>query len=427
MAVTRHLVNLAVAAVALAVSYGFVEGALFVLAGYGSDASKGSVFRYEELYVSNRPVGVFDRISGYRRPAGPTRIVRIVHDTVVFDRVFTPNNAGYISARTFQHAKPPGTARVLVLGDSFTAAEFNRKNWPDTVDDALRGRTPQPTELYSFAIDGGGLGLWHNIFFDDVVPNYPFDAVVIALFGDDLARGYSYLHYDGDKPYIGYFPTRAESDEDFFTNFMPRMKPHTAIVATDAEIDRMIAEIRPPWSKPEFKLRLPALVTAQIANLRRGAIPATAVALPPPAPEDPVDLAAIEARYGEQFALFRDIMNYCRDHNIPVVLASIPGRDSAQAAAESKGTRETPHQREVRVLAESFGARYMDGYAPFTKVPPEDIDGRYWLRFDGHWNQAGSDLFAAAMTDFLLVRRQNIWDRCGGDLAECWPHLVGRF
>ena len=25
------------------------------------------------------------------------------------------------------------------------------------------------------------------------------------------------------------------------------------------------------------------------------------------------------------------------------------------------------------------------------------------------------------------VRRQNIWDRCGGDLAECWPHLVGRF
>ena len=26
-----------------------------------------------------------------------------------------------------------------------------------------------------------------------------------------------------------------------------------------------------------------------------------------------------------------------------------------------------------------------------------------------------------------FVRRQNIWDRCGGDLAECWPHLVGRF
>ena len=22
-------------------------------------------------------------------------------------------------------------------------------------------------------------------------------------------------------------------------------------------------------------------------------------------------------------------------------------------------------------------------------------------------------------------RRQNIWDRCGRDLVECWPHLVG--
>ena len=29
--------------------------------------------------------------------------------------------------------------------------------------------------------------------------------------------------------------------------------------------------------------------------------------------------------------------------------------------------------------------------------------------------------------DPLTVRRQNIWDRCGGDLAECWPQLVGRF
>ncbi len=27
---------------------------------------------------------------------------------------------------------------------------------------------------------------------------------------------------------------------------------------------------------------------------------------------------------------------------------------------------------------------------------------------------------------FQGVRRQIIWDRCGRDLAECWPHLVGR-
>ena len=36
--------------------------------------------------------------------------------------------------------------------------------------------------------------------------------------------------------------------------------------------------------------------------------------------------------------------------------------------------------------------------------------------------QSGMILSAAA----LFVRRQIIWDRCGRDLVECWPHLVGR-
>ena len=50
----------------------------------------------------------------------------------------------------------------------------------------------------------------------------------------------------------------------------------------------------------------------------------------------------------------------------------------------------------------------MDGAAPFSQVRPEDIDARYWFKFDGHWNQAGSDLFADAMTDFLIANQDKL-------------------
>src|SRR3954462_14911282 len=120
---SRWLANTLLVAIAVVLSFAAIEGGLLVLAGFTH--SSGSGFRYEDLYVSNRPIAVFDPVSGYRRTPGPTRIVRITHDTLVFDQTFTPNNAGYISARDFQHEKAPGTARILVFGDSFTTEEFN--------------------------------------------------------------------------------------------------------------------------------------------------------------------------------------------------------------------------------------------------------------------------------------------------------------
>ena len=408
----RGLANTLLVAVAVILSLGAVEAALLVLAGFTQADNRGNVFRYEDLYVSNRPIATFDPVSGYRRTPGSTRIVRITHDILIFDQTFTPNNAGYISARDYTHEKPAGTARIVVLGDSFTTEEFNPQPWPDRVDAALKGRTTRPTELYSFAVNGAGLGNWSTIFFDDIVPHYQFDALVIATYVDNLARQYSYLHYDGPNAYIGFFPTRAATTEDFLANYLPRMAPHNVKVATDAEIDAMIASLRQPWQWPGFELRSGPLIAAQWQRFRSGrmrAIPAVAGPATAPGGDTGGDIAAIAAQYGPaQFGLLQQIMGYCRDHGIPVILASVPGRDTVRAFAESKGRDETPHQRETRALAAHFGALYMDGYAPFGQVLPADIDERYWLKFDGHWNQAGSNLFADAMTDFLIANQDKL-------------------
>ena len=238
------------------------------------------------------------------------------------------------------------------------------------------------------------------------MPHYAFDALVIAIYGDDLARGYSYLHYDGPNAYIGYFPTRAASDADFFANYLPRMTRHTAVVESGEKIDAIVASLRGHWQWPGFKIRSIALLETQGRRLFAGHLhtrPAAAVAEPA---HDAIDLTAIEAAYGPtQFALLRQIMAYCREKNIPVVMASIPSREEAKQAAATKGAQEGAHQRETRALAEAFGALYMDGAAPFASVDADDIDRRYWLKYDGHWNQAGSEIFAGAMTKFLLAHQ----------------------
>jgi hypothetical protein len=383
-----------------------IEGALLVSAGFGA-GHKAGVFRFPSLYVSNRPIAEFDRIMGYRRLPGPTRIVEIMQDQLVFDHTFTPNNRGYISARDYSYRKSsPDVTRLIVFGDSFTAAEFNDVPWPDRVQDALHraGGPGASLELYSFAVNGAGLGNWHSIFFDDVIPHYEFDAVVIASFGDDLARAYSILHYVGNTAYTGRFPTRPADDADFQANYLPHLSLHPVEVASDAEIDRRIASLRGPWHWPGFKERAVPLVrdrwqrfTAQRTAIDR--LKATAELVDA---NSTIPLSEMEQTYGAaQFGLLLQMIAYCHEHNIPVVLVSIPTREGAHNIAASRGANQTVQEREIKSLAQELHTLHYDGYRPFSVVPSEDIDRLYWLTLDGHWNQRGSDLFAAAFTTYL--------------------------
>src|SRR6185437_7019254 len=138
----RFLIPPALVLASLAVAFLVIEAALLVSAGFGAHAA--GVFKFKDLYVSNRPIAVFDRIMGYRRTPGPTRIVEIIQDKLVFDHTFTPNNRGYISARDYTYKKSsPDVTRLIVFGDSFTAAEFNDVPWPDRVQGMLhRGGGP---------------------------------------------------------------------------------------------------------------------------------------------------------------------------------------------------------------------------------------------------------------------------------------------
>ncbi len=394
----------------LAAGWGLIQAGLLIAAGFGAKAGSGTA-RYEDVMLISKPAAVFDRVRGYRRVPGPVRAARIMRDELIYDGTVTPNNAGFLSARDYTYRKASSaTVRLIVFGDSFSAAGFMGIPWPDRVHEALRrdGTEAPPVELYSFSLDGAGIANWHSIFFNEIVPNYDFDGVIIADYADDLSRAFSLLHFDGDKAYEARFPTQPADDADFFANYFPRMPRHPIKVIADAEMDRMIADLGGPWRWPGFALRAPALLearwrvlVAQRQALARLAATATLVDRP-----ELYSMAEMEQSYGaRQFGFLLEMLAYCRARDIPVVLASIPTRDGARNVAATSGGAETAHEREVKSLAHHLKTLHFDGYRPFSVVAPEDVDRIYWLKYDGHWNQAGSDLFAAAMAPYL---RQNI-------------------
>lgn len=400
------LIALALVAVSTGVGLLLAETVLWVRAGFhATGESTTALFKYEDLYVSSRPIAHFDPVSGYRRVEGPMRIVRIMRDELIYDSTFTPNNKGYTTVTDFRPAKTdPDVFRLVVFGDSFTAGEYLEVPWPDRVNRALEGRTARPMELYAFAVNGGGAWNWHSIFFNDVVPNYQFDAVLLAVWGDNVDRGFTVLHYDAaGQSYLQRMDHQPASVDAFLRDDLPRMPKHYARVAPDAEIDAMIAAVETPWRPAAWDFRVPRLVGEQVRRLTKPPIvlPDTAI---PSLPTDPT-LEAIAARHDPvKFEKLTAVIAYCRERGIPVILVSVPSHDSALNAATTKGVTETEPQQELRVLARSTGADYFDGHLPFAAADSGDIDALYWFKYDGHWNQAGSDLFAEAMARYLIDR-----------------------
>ena len=91
----------------------------------------------------------------------------------------------------------PASLRLAVFGDSFTAGQFLKINWPDLAEDLTRP-TSQPLELLNFSVDGGGLANWWSVLTRMVQPQkYQLDGVVFAVFYGDLRRGFSITEYQG--------------------------------------------------------------------------------------------------------------------------------------------------------------------------------------------------------------------------------------
>jgi len=372
----------------LAVLYVAAESALTVLYLRGV-IEPVSFWIYEET-----PSGWsyrFDPVSGYRISGEPSRLATTVSNGVI-ESVGTiqGNNLGFADRDDFEPRRAePGSRRLAVFGDSFSAAQYNPRAWPDAAEDLAR-EGPQSLELLNFAVDGGGLVNWWSVLTRLVeAEGYAIDGVVFAVFGDDLRRGFSLcddsLEREGRRRVLY---TRIPADllpwlpRDVY-EARPLMVPLERWESVPAE--RFEALLRGDWHpRPSRPLR-PYLARKCLDGLR--GILGDGGGAEEPGPD-------MHPKLSE---LVEDMRRYLRENDLPALVVYVPWRTGALGGEDPAGS-----PAEARRFAELLGAGFVDGKEAFDGMSRRQIRD-CWLEYDGHWTQTGADRFARFMADLLTT------------------------
>jgi hypothetical protein len=291
------------------------------------------------------------------------------------------NNQGFPDRDDFGPERSVlGRRRLAVFGDSFTAGQFLKIDWPDRVEDLTR-QTSVPLELLSFAIDGGGLANWWSVLTRIVqAEKYQIDGVVFAVFSGDLRRGFSITEYRGyTHPMFARvpsfnprnFPPTPEQAEVYY-------EPWEATIVGEEEFDAFLAgrwRPRPP---------VPFVAGLLWQNVLHPAFRRTEMSLR--------GIVEIESEWR---ARIEDIRRVLEAMNVPALVVYIPTRERLIEQGAS-----VEIDQDTRDFAKWIGAECVNGASAFDGRTPAQIRAD-WLPYDGHWGQGGSDRFAQFMVGTL--------------------------
>jgi len=353
------------------------------------------------ISVFDRPCAVFDPAFGYRWIGKKSRNVRILYGKVVANAQFAINRQGFISRQDYFTKKTDlSSKRYIIFGDSFTAATYLHTSWPDKIATMLNSKKMKRRyEFYSFAVNGGGLVNWHTIFFKNITSHFEFDGLILAICGDDLYRNFSILDMDPTGGYFGRFATQPSDLADYKSNYFPRMKKIFQIMP-DQKIDELVSfpqKLRKwPLAPPNtYALRrLWDFISGRI-NTFTGKPPTGYLKSP-----DVLKFTDVEIKIGkEKLALLDEIFTWCRQNKKEVRLVYIPTLQDLMLKAANASGVPAPFA-ELIAISRHYEIPYYDGSSAFYGLSQTALK-RHWLLHDGHWNQAGSDLFAHALAKHL--------------------------
>jgi hypothetical protein len=331
----------------------------------------------------------FDPVRGYRLTRTPSRFLRATDGRLEYVGVARGNAQGFADRDDFTTKRThPGVRRIAVFGDSFTAEEHLGQNWPDRAEDLARD-VGEPVELLNFAVSGAGLANWWSVLTRLVATeDYELDGVVFAVFGGDLRRKFTvWDHRDADHPLFGrasgWDPSTYPKTLDEARLFL---KPHPGFILSREAFER---SLQGRWPSALPHRSRPYL----LAHARRAFLPASDEGQPEgdDAPEPARD------------RLVADIARFLSDRHLPALVVHIPDRSSLLDPSRAPSW---PKQ-ESEDFARALGAAILDGTDAFAGLRPSEVRALFLPR-DGHWNQAGSDRFAAFVLkslDRLPARR----------------------
>ncbi len=358
--------------------------------------------------ASDKPYAHFDSTSGYKYSGHLPHLTNIHDGRIVYDHAMPVNNNGYCSIYDYSYKKKTGCQRWMVFGDSYTAGEITDTTWVDLFQ---KGLNRDSIEFYNFGLEGAGISNWHSIFFKEVVPQYEFDGVVLAVFGDlrstsyDLTRDFIIKHSFVDYSGLNFFPTLPETFNRFEEEYKEQLFYESSIYSADRIEGYRAKLISPEKQDFCFKLFPPKWYFSKYlsdafqfirkynsfqkkyaskdldANVLNGSYKAE------------VDYTKLFGKEKMQKTI--DILNYCRDHNKKIYLISIPSYNIVKQ--DSLYYHNNLYNRHLKQLTEQYHCGFFDGYELYDSIPRDHRD-KFILYHDSHWNRKGIDLFVKILS-----------------------------
>ncbi|MCP4122485.1 MAG: hypothetical protein GY751_12095 [Bacteroidetes bacterium] len=379
--------------------YGLSELIVNVQLMTGDKASPTIVTNDMGFGAFNRPCATYDPVRGYRWTHSENRMFKVANGTLVYDNLFQLNAQGYFFNKDYSNNKKDSTRlRYMVLGDSFTSGEYLEKPWPvrfNEIDGA--------PELYSFSIDGGGLFNWHNIFFNEIVPSYDFDGIILSVFADDLERGFFVMEHLPGEGLTGYLDNIPTDKADLLASYQDQLNPYVSYLSDagmesekkklmDAATDELSHHFQPDVYMLMKMISLPVQFRKNHKFkrfIRKHLVK-----------KGSVDFETAKELLGtNRMNMMKEIINYCQLHDKDIVLATLPYEPVIRHLNKGRILR---HYAVCEAICREYDIRYYDS-SPLYRVIDQVNDTGYFLPYDIHWSQAGSDHFANGIFEFMQL------------------------
>jgi len=318
----------------------------------------------------------------------PETKVRVPHEGGGY--LVRTNEQGFRYDRPFERERKPGTRRILLFGDSFTAGEgvSNGQRYSDYLERLMPG-----VEVYNFGLPATGLDQ-HYLIYREYARDIEHDLLVIAVYVENVRRvGSRYRHFANEagelvlyaKPYFtleggklelhGVPPPKLPVDQNalaedqrgfiFKTERFPKLKALFKDLKQNPTFDSWVV-------RSGLKDRMMKLAGYQ----------------PIKEYDDP--------KHPSWVVMQALIQEWIRHHPKPVLLFPIPLHHHVYELASAKS-----YQQRLRGATESAGGRFADPLAGLQAYPMEERL-RMFYPGDTHLTKAGHEAVAQVMAPILL-------------------------
>jgi hypothetical protein len=353
--------------------------------------------RLSLLLMSENPI-TYDCISGYKYRGEKVRFIRLHDGETIFDNTFVVNNNGYVSSKDYMPKKNEEVYRFIVFGDSFTSAEYLVQNWPSRIEENMNSTNDSICyEFYSFALSGIGIANWEKQFWKEIVDIYEFDAIIFAIFGDNLQRDqliaysdeygcyYNYISSDIDcanyKDFLDSEPevfTKSENEiDDFLRNQDAKQLFNYESFVFPYIADILYSRLSAYEAKIKWDVKMRDLYSYDSINLVNH---------------------NNTLNNNSLWKFFISVKSYCEPLNTPIIFVTIPVLDLIMLNKSQE--KENLLQIELKYIVDSLDFYFYDSYPTFGSLDSLSIEN-FFFQHDPHWNQSGSDFFEQNFRHYL--------------------------